>query len=176
MAGSTPDEAVRAFVGPIQDILKCFLKGKVTTDSSDPAKPGILTLNRAEPVQVFGEDKLQILLQMNYLILNQPDQDEPWKVSTTGWIYHLLDRNGARLLGYHWHPLSALSPITEPHVHVQPRNHHLPTGRILIEDVLFASVEYGAEPRDRAEWLQIDAANRELFAGEATWGAGTRPV
>jgi len=50
--------------------------------------------------------------------------------------------------------------------------HHVPTNRIMIEDVLAFAVDHGAEPRDRQLWDEINEANRAKFARGASWGIG----
>jgi len=101
-------------------------------------------------------------------VLSTPSK--PWKVSTTGWIYSLREGDQS-VADFHWHP--AITPeIPFPHVHTPspgPRR-HVPTGRILIEDLLVLAVECGAEPLDPEKWQDVCARNIENFGKGATWG------
>jgi hypothetical protein len=109
---------------------------------------------------------------MRYRIvkLDSPDR-EPWKVSTTGWIYVLKDAAGKEIIEFHWHP--AITPMVPfPHLHTPEPSvwRHCPTGRVLIEDVLNLAVECGAEPTDPAKWDDVFRTNVENFGKGATWG------
>lgn len=171
MAGSSYAKAVRAFVEPIQAALSCFVAGKVTADQYKPDHPGVLTFNRYVPVRLRGPGKIHVRIMMRYRIVAAEGAQGPWKVSTAGWIYHLLDGSKKDLIGYHWHPVSS-SHLTTPHFHdfEHGDTRHFPTGRILIEDVLQLATEYGANPRDKVKWADTMAENREKFARGATWG------
>jgi len=169
VAGDTPAEAVTAFVRPIQRAVSCFVSGKVTADRTDPAAEGTLLLNRNAPVRLPGGAKIDVEIGMKYRVVQTdvPDQG-PWKVRTTQWIYH-MQVDGEPKVQYHWHPETN---VKFPHVHFGNSGPHHPTGRILIEDVLQAAVEYGATPRDGDEWAAIRAENHAMFHRGATWGHG----
>lgn len=167
VAGRTPSEAIRAFVDPIQNAISYWtIGGKITADSYDPKKPGVLVLNRGVDVPLLGKTGMTFNISMNYVIVPTHESD-PWKVSTTGWIYSLRGEFG--LLEFHWHPISE-SHWHRPHVHVDKSKHHVPTGRVLIEDVLLAAADRGAECRNIEEWTQVVDTNFSNFALSATWG------
>lgn len=174
MAGRTPPEAVRAFTEPIQEALTCFAHGRVAADSYDPDTEGILHFNKAEDVRLSGEGRVQLSITMRYRIVKIPNPivaGKSWKVSTTGWVHSLKDRAGQKIVDFHWHP--AVTPdIPFPHLHAptDPLNLHLPTGRVLVEDVLMLAVECGAEPIDEDKWRFVHARNLANFAKGATWG------
>jgi hypothetical protein len=174
VAGKTPDKAVRAFTRPLQEALVCFADGKVTTDCYDPGENGVLTFNRAEPTQLAGPAKIHVSIQLSYRIVPIPDSGRgPWKVTTTGWIYNVLDAKEARIVAYHWHPISD-SHAKYPHVHITEvgDKKHFPTGRVLVEDVLTLAIDLGAEPRNESKWAKVSESNRTNFALSATWGIG----
>ena len=174
MAGNTRNAAVKAFTKPIQDALVCFVDGKVTADTYDTDSEGVLTFNRATPTRLPGSVRIHITISMRYRVVRAPDEARgPWKVSTTGWIYDVLDRDEARIVAYHWHPISD-SHAKHPHMHVTELGdkRHFPTGRVLIEDVLQLAVDLGAKPRDETKWSEIAERNRSNFALAATWGIG----
>lgn len=172
MAGKAPAEAVKAFIGPIQEALGFFASGKVTADTYKPDTVGILTFNGGEVVKLRGSNKIGLCVSMHYRIVKVDDAERgPWKVSTVGYMYGLRI-NGAKLYDYHWHPISQ-SHEDRPHLHCAAVGKgHIPTGRVMIEDVLNLAIELGAEPNDGARWKDLDQLNREKFARGATWGVG----
>jgi hypothetical protein len=170
VAGKTPTEAVAEFVEPIQEALGCFLKGKVTADSRDERRPGKIVLSRNDPVQLYGPKRITIEISMDYELRRTDEPDKgPWKVSTTGWIYHLREHSGELIVGYHWHPRHT-PQVPHAHIRTQSTTGHFPTGRVLIEDLLQAAIEQGAEPTDPERWKQVRARNLEAFHRGATWG------
>jgi len=174
VAGRTPVAAVKAFAGPIQRALGCFAHGKVTVDSYDPDTEGVLKFNRADDIVLNGSARVSLSVTMRYRIVKMrsfSSPGKPWKVSTTGWIYTLKEQSGDLIADFHWHP--AITPgIPFPHVH--PANEvvkrHIPTGRVLVEDVLTLAVECGSAPTDGDKWKTIRSRNIENFAKGATWG------
>jgi hypothetical protein len=174
VAGRTPTDAVKAFGAPIQRALTCFVPGRVSVDSYDEDVEGVLTFNRADDVRLPGESHIHLSVLMRYRIIqleSPPDSRKPWKVTTTHWAYELKDRDLSWIVQYHWHP--SLTPdIAFPHMHhaKDTVRCHLPTGRVLLEDVLRFAVELGAEPVDHDKWADVSRKNVENFAKSATWG------
>ena len=173
MAGRNAVAAVKAFTGPIQRALTCFAHGRVSVDSYDPESEGILQFNRADDVALNGPGEISLSVAMRYRIVKTrslASPGKPWKVSTTGWIY-ALKAGGAAVADFHWHP--TITPqIPFPHVHASSdrERRHLPTGRVLIEDLLTLAVECGAQPAEPEKWEGIRARNLENFGKGATWG------
>lgn len=172
MAGRTPAKAVRAFVEPIQDALGLFASGKVTIDTYKADVVDVLTFNDLNVVKLRGGGKVGLRVSMRYRIVESDDAERgPWKVTTLGCMYG-LQIDGAKLYDYHWHPISESHEV-RPHVHCSAVGKlHIPTGRVMIEDVLNLAVQHGAEPNDMTRSKEIDKLNREKFARGATWGAG----
>lgn len=157
--------------------MACFASCKVTADSYDPDEEGVLTLNEGEPVRLkrrwmgpLQGPRISVEVSMRYRIVEHPEKG-PWKISTTGWM-HEVQRDGECLFAFHWHPLEKVGLLT-PHLHAEANPEfakvHIPTGRILIEDVLTVAEELGAEPLSD-EWQTIMDENRERFLLGATWG------
>jgi hypothetical protein len=179
VAGRTASDAVKAFVEPIQLALTCFADGKVTTDSFKADTPGVLVFNRGEDVALNGAARVHLSVSMRYRVVKlsePPLKSKPWKVSTTGWVYHLSDRDKQSIVEFHWHPELTVD-VPFPHVHVasDAERRHYPTGRVLIEDVLNCAVECGAEPKRPRKWAAVCKANVENFGKGATWGS-THPA
>lgn len=105
----------------------------------------------------------------------------PWKVTTTGYEYALLDPQGREILTYHWNPVDAGPPY--PHMHVSGRltpldigkglppiplgELHIPTDRVALEAVIRLLLEeFEVPPRKpEHEWRRI------LDEGEAAFRA-----
>lgn len=172
MAGKTPAAAVKAFVAPIQEALGLFASGKVLVDTYKADTVGILTFNSGEVVKLRGGNKVGLSVSMQYQIVEVDDAERgPWKVSTVGYMYDLLLDEKA-LYEYHWHPISKSHEV-RPHLHCSAvEKCHIPTGRIMIEDVLNLAIRYGAKPNTTKLWKELDQLNREKFARGATWGVG----
>lgn len=121
-----------------------------------------------------GPGRVSIELLMNYRVYEHPDPSRgPWKVSTTGWIYHLFDQRDTAQVQYHWHPRHN---VGFPHLHHGDGGLHYPTGRVLVEDVLLAATELGATPGDDSRWAEVQEQNRAMFVRGATWGVGPDPA
>lgn len=90
-------------------------------------------------------------------------------------MYHIVEWDSLReVLAFHWQPWQG--DEREPHLHVGPalrnerttRNIHVPTGQVLLPDVVrFLITELDAEPR-RRDW---DAALADAHAALATAAA-----
>lgn len=172
MAGRNPTAAVKAFVAPIQEALGLFASGKVLVDTYKANTVGILTFNGGEVVKLRGDNKVGLSVSMQYRIVptDEPGRG-PWKVSTVGYMYDLLLDEKA-LYEYHWHPISKSHEV-RPHLHCSAvEKCHIPTGRIMIEDVLNLAIRYGAKPNSKEGWKELDQRNRDMFARGATWGVG----
>jgi hypothetical protein len=80
-----------------------------------------------------------------------------------GYQYTLRDIDGREIIAYHWHP-EGRSHVTTPHIHLGPgaemgrrdlARAHLPTGQVMLEDVLrFAITELGVRPL-RRDWSEV---------------------
>jgi hypothetical protein len=172
VAGKTPAKAVQSFVAPIQEALGLFASGKVLVDTYKADTVGILTFNAGKIVKLRGDNKVGLSVSMQYQVVEVDDVERgPWKVSTVGYMYDLLLDDKA-LYEYHWHPISK-SHEARPHLHCSAvEKCHIPTGRIMIEDVLNLAIRYGAKPNATKRWNELDKLNREKFARGATWGVG----
>ena len=176
MAGNTPEEAVRNFVAPIERAIGSFVgEAEVTADSFDPGIEGRLELSPTPCPFELHHARAPVLavgFSQRYRIVEDDDPDRgPWKVHITAWYYTLFEAQ-TQIIGFHWHP-DGSSRFTTPHAHVymteRLTNRHVPTGRVLIEDVLELAVELGAEPTDTA-WSEQLEENRTRFLRGATWG------
>jgi hypothetical protein len=87
-----------------------------------------------------------------------------WTARLAGYEYRLVDAAAMTdLLAYHWHP-AGRSHLTAPHLHFgsglqralgMRKTVHLPTGTILLRDVVTMLIEeFGARPL-RRDWRRI---------------------
>jgi hypothetical protein len=174
VAGRNPGEAVAAFTQPIANALGCFARGRLSADVQHPRDGyGVLTFNDEESFPLDAHSNVTLSMTMHYEIREDDTGRGPWKVSTTGWVYALRAKTGDTV-EYHWHPVSD-SHSTEPHVHVNDAKAHLPTGRILIEEILDLGIEMGAVCGNLAKWTDLRMLNRQNFELGATWGTKRTP-
>ena len=166
MAGRNPNEAVANFLEPLADAIGCFAKGRLSANVRTPYSEGVCHFNRANDVSLRGTTGIVVSFSMRYQVVEDTDPVRgPWKVTTTGWMYTLRNEGG-ELYEYHWHPISS-SHVLTPHVHVGGQDRHIPTGRVMVEDVLELAREMGAECSDR--WASLVTGNREKFMRGACW-------
>ena len=176
MAGRTPVEAFRGFRELVQEAIACFAHTRVTGTSKAPNEPGILTVNGGKPLRLQSTEPLiDITCSIKYGIHQASDPDgAQWKVTTLSYIHTVtLDEKSA--VEFHWHPDDG-SNIWYPHIH--PRlagsgkdqgGMHIPSGRVLIEDVLIFAHERGAVPF-KQNWEAVVSRIKQRIAAEATWG------
>ena len=177
MAGRTPAEAFKEFRKLVQEAIACFAHTRVTGTSSEPDKLGILTVNHGKPLSLKSTGApVEITCSISYEIFQAKDSDDgQWRVSTRSYI-HTVTLGQELAVEFHWHPDDG-SNVWYPHIH--PRlagsgrdrgGMHIPTGRVLIEDVLVFAYERGAEPL-KDDWERIVSNVKQRIASEATWGA-----
>ncbi len=172
MAGRAEKEAFGNFRDMVQEAVSCFATARVIGSTKELDERGTLTANSgAEVPLTSAEQPIAIAFFIHYTIRRINGQ---CKVSTDGYVHNVL-LDGELAVEFHWHP-SEGTRVWFPHVH--PRfagsgrdrgKMHIPSGRILIEDVLIFAHERGAQPR-RADWEEIVTRNKERIAKELTWG------
>jgi hypothetical protein len=187
LAGQTPEEAVNAFFGPINEAARCITEQPFWPSGNHPSsQPHSLTFypeGSAGPLDSkFGKNSILFFLSHLFVVVPTEDKDRgPWKVSTLGYIYAVLDRQGHEIVAFHWNPADAGPPY--PHVHisgmVEPLNIgekfdrvplgdlHIPTDRLALEAVIrFLITEFGVPPRKTERpWSTV------LDEGEAVFRA-----
>jgi len=99
-----------------------------------------------------------------------------YQIRLTYYAYTIRDRDERELLAYHWHP-EGVSDVTAPHLHIPrvapiplPRvdparavalgEMHLPTNRVLLEDVVELLIREFAIVPLRPDWQAALAASR----------------
>ena len=177
MAGRTPAEAFRGFRELVQEAIACFAHTRVTGTSQAPNEPGILTVNGGKPLRLQSTGpQVDITCSISYEIRQASDLDDgQWRVSTLSYI-HTVTLDEKLAVEFHWHPNDG-SNVWYPHIH--PRlagagrdrgGMHIPSGRVLIEDVLIFAHERSAVPF-KENWEAVVSRIKQRIAVEATWGA-----
>jgi len=174
--GKRPREAVKAYLGPLQQNLSIVCKGVLRVNNYDDTdKPGVLTLESA--VALNGRSDFFLGFTQQYTIIEDPENG-PYRVKTTYYSYTVETEAGEEVFGYHWHP-DGDSPIRFPHLHIGPavkiglvelnRKAHFPTGRVAFEDVVeFLINALGVKPSGRL-WQKVVQKTRVLFDRHKSW-------
>lgn len=110
MAGKTPQEAVRNFIKPLQQVLSCFTKAVLIHSGDYEVNGGPYALGVGKHNVKFqlpgGNFYLTVL--MNYTIVAVEGERGPYKVQTTAYQYMLEDEEEKELFAYQWHPNSTM--------------------------------------------------------------------
>jgi hypothetical protein len=172
VTGQTQYEAIHNFVESLQLALSCVTNAVLRRATYNPRiDPQVLILNDNSPVLLPGAE-VALHVAQHVRVSQAGEPSGSWYASSVGYYYVLMNRRGAEILGYHWHPIGQ-SSVTEPHLHLGPgvgvgnrptAEAHLPTGSISLEDVLrLAIASYSVIPR-RSDWdstLRATKAARE---------------
>jgi hypothetical protein len=162
VAARTPAEAVQALLGSLQRATSCVSRAVLITTGYQPKPdPHIALFKDGLPVPMRSHLALNVL---HYFTIEQSHVGPaPWQTSTTGYAYTILDAEGHEVVAYHWHPRGR-SSIGWPHLHLGAgarvghaglADTHLPTGRIMLEDVLHAAIT-GLDVRPlRTDWERV---------------------
>jgi hypothetical protein len=172
MPGRTPDDAVRAFLAPLQRGLK-VLDGhaKLTI-----AKKGSYRKGRSYEWSINSEAGMRLgrigtfYASMRFEIVDsKPEEHDPehqgeFRCSTRGYNYKLSPSAGDDHWRLHWHPVGP-SPIKGPHIHFPPNfDRHLPSPRFTFEQAITWLIEFDVPLRVSreealAELAEIEAAH-----------------
>lgn len=182
MPGRTPQEAVRAFLTPLEDTIACVAKAKILLSKDGQAKTGKihgLTLNGDRAVELKGPAHLLLKVRMQYEIVpTTSGQDGKWRVSTRAYAHSLETRNGQVVISYHWHP-DPSTKFNQPHIHlghtqlapdaVLRNKFHIPTSRMSLEAILRSAItEFGVDPV-RDDWDKILTEREAAFLKYRSW-------
>lgn len=154
--GRTPEEAVRAFLNPIQQALK-VLDGHAKLTIA--GKRGAYHRGQVYEWSLNGDSGMglsyagRFYASMRFEVVDSvPDQHDEehqgaYHCTSRAYNYKLSTPRGSDLWRIHWHP-TGVSPAKEPHLHLPPDlDRHLPTGRITFEKAIVWLIEYDAPLR-----------------------------
>jgi hypothetical protein len=199
LAGETPEEAIDAFVHHIRASLGCVTDATAVASPGAPSQLRSLVLyshGQTEPGRILlstfgGEGDIYLKVAHAFFIRHVPDDPirGPFKVSSSFYQYILLDYGGGEVLTYDWHPAGKGAHLA-PHLHVSAsgsiyleerdgsarqgrKTHlgsfHLPTGRVLLEDIIQLLIEEFKVNPLRRDWQAILDDNREAVKRDRTW-------
>ena len=184
----TPQAAAQAFRDTITTALGCITHEYVGYSSQAAASGEITAISFAngDPIRMPTSDpQARLLLSaiINYRVREEGPHD--WRVRITGYFYTLEDGQH-EILAYHWEPDNA--QIRYPHLHLKAgarvqypalQAAHLPTGRVLIEDVIWLAIrEFGVScmnqdaDRGHADSRATLNETRSVFDQSQSWGVG----
>ena len=179
MPGRTPEDAVKAFLGPLQKALK-VLDGHATmtvAGKKGSYRKGVVyewSLNGGSGMKLSQTGAFYASMRFEVVDSNPDEHEEghkgAYRCSARAYNYKLATPRGADLWRLHWHP-TGMSPAKEPHIHLPPDlDRHLPTGRITFEKTIIWLVEYDAPLRvSRDEAMQTLAQVEAAHLLYRTW-------
>lgn len=199
MAEHRPEEAVDAFVGALRRSLACIVRGTAIASGAKQDEEAAVTLfpegqDGGEPARLRthgGEGELFFRFALQFRVVRVPDAPigPAFEVRSSFYRYDVLDRNGGEVVVFHWEPGGRSSART-PHLHVPAARPivlpqradsgvsgrrtylnrlHLPTGRLLVEDVVgFLIRDFAVVPLV-AEWESVLAENGAASLRVRTW-------
>lgn len=161
MPGRTPAEAVRAFLEPLQSALAVLAHGKISTRGGQNPRVGTpqqWSLNDGGGVELLTDNAegLTLYAAMYWQVIeDERDGYGPYRVTTRGYDYSLVQGDATEVWAMHWHP-SGSSWERLPHVHLGDvlfadtapvsSKSHLRTGRMTFETAVRWCFQFGAEP------------------------------
>lgn len=163
--------AMEQFMDPLRRATNKFVDGRLIYETPEVDADTSIILNKIEkpttlPLRDGFGDSLEVLIQL-YVRLSLVNGE--LRVTTVGYN-HTLWVAGDEKLSYHWHPLNT-PYVAFPHMHYDSGHEHIPTGRVLAEDIFLAALEFGARPKGGWKDCFVDAY--EAFERDATWGGAT---
>lgn len=112
-------------------------------------------------------------LDQYFVVESSASAARDWRVRTVGYAYSLLRHDDREILAYHWHP-DGRSHVTTAHLHLGAgaevgwpgmRKTHLPTGPVMVPDLIELTIGSGVRPR-RSDWRSVLDGARGDLAGE----------
>lgn len=177
MRGRTAAEAVNNYLVRLQDALSLVTTSIVTASAyHDSGTTEALTLNRWQPVRLRSRSPILALRMAEwyrFVPSSEARSAERWRVAVVGYAYAIEEwESEQELLVFHRQP-DQPGDLQEPHLQIGAAagglpllvNAHVPTGRVLLPDVLrFAVAELGVTPR-RDDWPTVFADARAALGG-----------
>ena len=165
MTSRIPREAVQAFLKSFQLALSCVTRAVADVRGGyySRERPHLLTVGDLDPLPLAGAGRLSLSIWHYYRVTEESQRPGHRAVRTAGYRYALYGADGRAIVIYPWHP-EGRSHMTTPHLHLGAgaevgrrdlADAHLPTGHIVLQDVLrLAIAEFGVRPL-RRDWSEI---------------------
>lgn len=180
MPGRTVAEAFRNFIGPIKSATGCLGKVNLTISAggtSDPDRLHGWVLGDGSGIR---SGSWTYNARMTYRFLKE---DNVWRVTTRGYSYG-LSYGSEELWRMDWHPISRVSPLPFPHLHLNYRGllpddtdtskQHLPTGRFTYEDSIRWAGFFGFPLAHSDAFERLNLAE-ERHLEHRSWGGNSIP-
>lgn len=173
--GRSQPEARRALLTPLQRAVSCITDA-VTVRGPAGASATDSFVFEQRYVSRRGRYRLELSLLHTFNIQERLQRPDRWTATSDGCFYQLRERNGKKIIAFHWHPGQRGQPDF-PHLHMRSRvssvvidrKNHIPTGRISLEAVVrFVIVELGVEPR-RDDWARVLDEGEQRFTAASGW-------
>lgn len=181
MYGRNPGEALERYRELLARVFSCcwphaYLAADRKAAEQDPEKIHALLLNRGAQIPLRGgRVALRFAERFSFDQQQEVSADQRWHLSIRGYLFALeiAGPSEEEILVWHWDPDALAKPPRKPapfpHLHIGTREltpahlerkHHIPTGHVAIEDVLwFAFEELGVIPI-RGDWQTVLAESR----------------
>lgn len=183
MPGRTPQDAIRAYIDPLQDAVSCLPgSGKIILGASKVKKPddeGAWILNGEERgLHIPRLGRFQA--RQHFRLINADTARfglsvGKFRITTLSYLYSLQLDSGDHEIRWHWHP-NGPSEEQRPHMHVSfGSSAHLPCARHTFEDVVESCIELGGEAACE-DWRGRLDKSRNLHTENRSWVDWPRAV
>jgi hypothetical protein len=169
LSGRSDKEAISRFAEALHSTLSCvaethfYMKG---------GKDNVRLLLLQTPAVLECGPRLLLDVTHRFSLEDDARSTSRRRVTSQEYIYDIRDAESERtLLAFHWHPLG-ISRVRGHHAHIKFEGAvsstllskiHLPTSRVLLEDVVqFCIEELGAKPQ-HSHWQDVLEDNRAEY-------------
>lgn len=185
MPGSSPGEAVAAFLDPVKSALRVLDCEGVLVYRDHPPLDAVqtATLERGEGMRVaatgpYSHLRLLVVLEFKVIRCEEDEVRGPYRCTSVGYIFELQDASNTEIVSYHWHPTHRASPVTKPHAHVgdkyveQMARLHIPTPRVTVEEFVEVCIDqFGAATRmEEDAWRERLGESLDRHRQYREWG------
>lgn len=186
MDARTANEAVDTFYADLSLAISCVTQAVPQMGwYRRQAEVLTVTLAEGETVSLRSEAGLRFGTTIQYRVL-QDVASRRWDVRTVAYVHVIADAQDHELLSYHWHP-EWRGQTSFTHMHIGTTllaeayrrsfgKRHLPTGRVALEDVLWALIEDLAVKPLRPDWRDRLTETRQHFEDRQSWAGRQAPV
>lgn len=184
MPGRDPREAVFSFMEPFNEAIavldsrfcKFFLSNRGGWRKETPYS---WVLNGEDGMELTGGWGTFHATMMFKVVDCDPEKNEqgyPYRVTTLGYNYKLVDGLGVDRIRFHWHPLGR-GGNQHPHIHALPDlNAHVYLPRVTFEAAIRTCIEAGApltvDAAEAIRHLAVTEAPHMLYRSWSDWPPG----
>lgn len=170
MGTPTDRKALRRFRDPLLEAVKCVDMSARLVEY--PVDSKCYWLGTGERPISFGPS-----LELVFSITVELVRTAAGQRATTVKYDYMLERTAEkkRCFGWHWHPRSKVSPIKEPHLHIEGgvnldySTRHIPTGRMCLEDILLFGLKELKVPPAKTDAVGVVTRLRDAHRRNRTW-------